>query len=210
MATRLLTPICILSYPHVAKPKANDDGKEKYQAAFVFTDESVNTPEFAALKAAVNKEFAAAIPDADERAKLARNPNFKRGLRSDETAIEKYAGIGGRFVINASSETQPGVVYAFPDTSAPKRADGTYPPMQMKVEDYATKLYPGCKVRASISVYYFDRKGNKGIGFGLNNLQLVGDGDRLDNRTRADQDFAAIEDAPAMQVGGASVDDLLG
>lgn len=209
MATRVLTPVCILSYPHIALPKEDDSGKKKYQCALVFDAEAMATPEFAAMKAAMAEAFAAKIPDAQKRAAMIQSPNFKRGIRTD--GIDKYEAVGGACFLNARSDTQPGVVYTFPDTANP-RPDGTYPPMKMDPKDYAEKLYPGARVRASITAFYFDKAGNRGLAWALNNLQLVGDGTRLDSRVAAHNEFGATDDAPMLTTAanGTALDDLIG
>jgi hypothetical protein len=43
-------------------------------------------------------------------------------------------------------------------------------------------------------MYSFNTNGNKGIAFGLNNLQKIRDGEPLGSRSRAEDDFAADED----------------
>ena len=55
-----------------------------------------------------------------------------------------------------------------------------------------------------MSVFAYDKAGNRGISFGLNNVQKLGDGERLDGRLKAEDDFDPIEDKPA------KLDDLLG
>ena len=53
-------------------------------------------------------------------------------------------------------------------------------------------VYPGCWMRASISPYAYDNIG-KGVALGLNNIQWLGHGERLDSQTNAAVDF---EDDP--------------
>ena len=63
-----------------------------------------------------------------------------------------------------------------------------------KLDDPAD-LYAGCKVRASINFYGFDQKGNKGVAVGLRNIQKLSDGERLDGRKKASDEFDAVEEA---------------
>jgi hypothetical protein len=65
------------------------------------------------------------------------------------------------------------------------------------------EIYGGCYVRASLSVYAYDQSGNKGVSFGLRNIQKVGDGEAFGGRTRAEDDFTPV-DASA----SADVDDM--
>ena len=65
------------------------------------------------------------------------------------------------------------------------------------------EVYCGCKVRATLSVFAYDKAGNRGISFGLNNVQKLGDGERLDGRLRAEDDFEALEN------NASEIDDIL-
>jgi hypothetical protein len=59
-------------------------------------------------------------------------------------------------------------------------------------------FYPGALVRASVSFYTYDNSGNRGVGVGLNNVQLIdGTKPRLDNRKPADEEFTPEEGALA-------------
>ena len=49
-----------------------------------------------------------------------------------------------------------------------------------------------------MSFYWFDNE-SMGVGVGLNNLQWMGDGERLDNRVDANTEFDAIE-TPVMDL----------
>jgi hypothetical protein len=51
-----------------------------------------------------------------------------------------------------------------------------------------SEFYPGCYARATVTAYAYDNVG-KGVAFGLQNLQKVADGERLDSRTDAAEDF---------------------
>ena len=66
-----------------------------------------------------------------------------------------------------------------------------------------SKVFGGCWARAQVHAYAYDKKGNQGVSFGLNNLQLVPAGDRPDEPfggNRAEDAF----DAVAMPAGGDS------
>ncbi len=68
-----------------------------------------------------------------------------------------------------------------------------------------TDYYAGCWSIASVNAYAYDTKGNRGVSFGLVNLQKVGDGDPLGNRAKAEHDFSPIE-TEAGTVTGTSTD----
>ena len=102
----------------------------------------------------------------------------------DEYAAKKDGNeiYEGKVFINLKSEEQPGMVG--PRAGADGRPE-VYEPDQ---------FYPGCIVRASIAVYAYDHpQGGKGVGLGLNNIQFVRHGERLDNRKAATEDFDVID-----------------
>lgn|ERR1700726_667320 len=65
------------------------------------------------------------------------------------------------------------------------------------------EFYAGCYARASVTPFSFNNKG-KGIALGLNNLQKLGDGPRLDAFSSAEDDFGA--DPAEFADDGAEVD----
>lgn len=62
----------------------------------------------------------------------------------------------------------------------------------------ASKVYAGSKVRVQVNLFpYSHPQGGRGIGVGLANLMLVGDGQRLDGRESAQDAFADYIEEPA-------------
>jgi hypothetical protein len=59
------------------------------------------------------------------------------------------------------------------------------------------KVYPGVIVQATIEAYGYDRDGNRGVTFGLGNIQVRRDGDRLDSAKAASDEFEADATAVA-------------
>ena len=98
----------------------------------------------------------------------------------------------GSTFINVRSNQQPGMVYPWP------ASPGSKVPAVVPPEKVAETFYPGCYVVASLTAYGFEAEGKKGPTFGLNNLQWVKDGERLDNRRKAEEEFvASLDAAPA-------------
>lgn len=56
-----------------------------------------------------------------------------------------------------------------------------------------SELYSGCYCRASITPGAFEYQGIKRTNFFLNNIQKVKDGEHLDSRTAAEDDFTPLE-----------------
>ena len=80
----------------------------------------------------------------------------------------------GKFFVNCSSDTPPGVVG----------------PAGKPLMDQAS-LFSGCVVRADINAFPY-KNANNGVGWGLNNVMLVREGDRLDGRQKAEDAFAGF------------------
>ena len=85
----------------------------------------------------------------------------------------------GCWVISAKSNTAPEIV------------DANCQPILSKNE-----FYSGCYGRASIRFYAYNQNGNKGIGCGLGNVQKLEDGQPLDGRTSAAEDFGTPYQTP--------------
>jgi hypothetical protein len=83
----------------------------------------------------------------------------------------------GVMYLNASAKPQypPGVVNA-----------------QVKKIFEEAECYSGCTFNASLSLYAYDKGGKKGVGVGLNNLQVTKKGPRIDGRKDATEDFAEV------------------
>ena len=58
----------------------------------------------------------------------------------------------------------------------------------------SSELYSGIIGRASINFYAFNSSGNRGIACGLNNIQKLSDGTPLGGHSRAEDDFADLEE----------------
>lgn len=209
-ATRVITGEAILSYPHIHQAQAarSDDGdanaKPKYSATLIFTKESRSTPEgkkaFDALQAAA---IEAATAKFGANIKLPGGQSIpvlqamKEGLIRSPFRTDVLAkGYPAESVfINARTTERPGTVYSRPS------ADGKTPE-QMPVEKIREELYAGAIVRASVTAFGYDRKGNKGVSFALNNIQKLREGTRLDNRVAAEAEFDADLSAAPVDISG--------
>lgn len=175
MATeKLVTPIFRVSFPNVFEASSYQGGPPKFGVTAVF--------EPASFSPADKKRWAAMNKLADEAAKeqfgkpLAKLPaNFKRPLRDGEEKAELEGFGEGMQFASLSTKYKPEIL-------AEDRVS-----VIIDVDDF----YPGCYARASINAYGYDNVG-KGVAFGLMSLMKVKDGERLDNRTSAADDFADL------------------
>lgn len=189
MSQRLQTPEAILSYPFVFKmQKAMDDTqKDKYSCVLVFTDEQQKSPLFKAMKKAA-VEAAIEKFGGDKAPGLIRSGKIRMPFRDDPEDIEKKGYPEGSCFITVKNEKKPGIVSIFPDPNNNGK------PMSITDEE---QIYAGCIVRATINAFGYDQRGNKGVSFGLNNIQKLRDGERLDGRAKAEDEFEADMDAVA-------------
>lgn len=176
---RVITPEAILSYPHLWQPKAAaEDQEPRYSCCLVFPAGS----DLRALKAAVIE--AAKVKWGDKATKMIRDGKLRMPFRDD---AEERGYPEGSVFVNARSKTAPGIVSIYPDPETGKPTPITDP----------EQVYPGCYVRASVTAFAYDRSGNRGVAFALNNLQKIRDGERLDSRKRAEDEFEADANAVA-------------
>ena len=173
----VITPKATLSYPHLDKPQAPKQGsnqKAKYSATLVFAPGTDLSELIAAMTAAGEEKWPGKFTEM-LRIQAVRSP-----FRKDAEAKGYPAG---SVFVNVRSEQKPGVVYLHAGT------DGK--PAVVPDDKIRDELYPGAQVRGQIRAFSYDSNGNKGVSFALNNIQKLGDGDRLDNRQAATDAFEA-------------------
>lgn len=202
--TKVITPVAILSFPWLFEaqsppidPKTGKpQGKFMFSAALIFDEATMaKYPQFGASIDGLRSATNAALTEkfGDKLAGLLRNPNFKTGFRTDG---QEWGYPEGSVHINPRNERRPGLVYLWPDASGK--------PALVPEDKIKDAFYPGALVRASVRAFAFDRAGNRGASFALNNLQLIdGTVPRLDGRSKAEDEF----EADASQKP-ASLDDL--
>lgn len=175
--TKVITgPETRWSYANVWHPKAIDGGAPKYSVSLIIPKSDTKTIE--KVRAAIQAAY-------DEgQGKLKGNGKSVPPLSSIKTPIrdgdverpddEAYAN---SYFINANSASAPGIV----DAACQPIID-------------TSEVYSGVYGRASINFYAFNSNGNKGIACGLNNLQKIRDGESLGGKSRAEDDFADLDD----------------
>jgi ssDNA-binding protein len=203
--SKVITPVAILSFPWLFEPQPaptdpktqKSTGKAMYSAALIFDEATMaKYPQFGtsldALRAAAN--FVLTEKFGDKLAGYLRNPNFKTGFRTDG---QEWGYPEGSVHINPRNERRPGLVYLWPEA-------GTTKPAIVPEDAIKDAFYPGALVRASVRAFAFDRAGNRGASFALNNIQLIdGTVPRLDGRKAPQDEFEAdATKAPA------SLDDI--
>jgi hypothetical protein len=171
----------IISYPHLETAQAAEDGgKPKFSAAFVFQKGNASLVELKKKCIIVAKE-----KFGDKATKMIQGGKLKMPWHDSDEAEKGYPE--GSTYVNARSDRKPGVVSIYPDKKNPKKP--------AVIENVEEEVYAGAIVNATLMPFYYKKSGNEGIGVALNNVQKVRDGDRLDSRVAAADEFDVDESA---------------
>ena len=176
MTTKVVTGRVRLSYTSLFEARASRDnpGAEPKFSTTILIPKS-DTKTLAAIKAAQEAAIAAKWPK--RPAKIASTLHDGDGVK--EKTGEPYGPeCKGHWVMSVASKVRPNVV----DASLQPILDAS----MVRSGDYA---------RVSINAYCYDTSGNRGVSFGLNNVQKLADGEPLGGgRSRAEDDFTAVEE----------------
>lgn len=171
--SNLVTGKVRFSYANVFEPRAVNGGKAKYSITLLIPKSDTNT--YQRIMAEINKTLQENVADVFKGV-MPANPNLPiydgDGLRPSGEPFAPECK--GHWVMSAKSN------------SAPEIVDANCQPIIISKNEF----YSGCYGRASIRFYAYNQNGNKGIGCGLGNLQKLEDGQPLDGRTTATEDFA--------------------
>lgn len=173
-ATKVVTGKVRLSYAHLFEPFSNiPDQEPKYSCVILIPKSD---------KATVKKIFAAQAAAAELGKSTKFGGKIPANLASiikdgdEEADLERNPEYEGHYYMSVSSKTKPGLV----DQDVNPILD-------------STELYSGAYARVSINAFPYTFGTKKGVSFGLNHVQKVADGEFLGGRTKAEDDFDAIE-----------------
>jgi hypothetical protein len=169
--TKVITGKVRLSYEHIWKPVARDDGTEVYGCSLIIPKSDTKTIN------AINKATDAAIELGKSKLGKVNRSALKLPLRDGDEDRPDDENYKNSYFINANTQTAPEIV------------DSERNPIRNQYD-----VYSGCYVRTSLNFYAFSVKGNKGIAAGLGNIQKLEDGEPLSGRTSAADDFADDDD----------------
>jgi len=157
---KLMTPSFRVSFPSVFTPSAGFDGQEaKYSLVMLFEKHTDLTEMKKAVEDCIKEKWGVKVP------KDLRSP-FRDG---DEKELDGYKGC---VFVKASSKQRPGLV------------DKDLQPIISQDE-----FYPGCFARATLSVFAYEKSGNRGVSFGLQNIQKLDDGESFLGKVSPEEDF---------------------
>jgi hypothetical protein len=174
--TKVVTGKVRLSYAHIFEAYTNNPEKDEPKFSCVLlipktdkvTIKKLRAAQQAALENGTSKVFGGKPPKAWA-------DTIHDG--DEEADLERNPEYEGHLYMSVSAKTRPGVV----DQNVQPILD-------------STEVYSGCYVRASINAFPYSFSGKKGISFGLNHIQKLADGEPLGGRSRAEDDFDAVED----------------
>ena len=189
-STKVVTGEVRLSYTHLFEPYSSEPGQpEKYSCMILIPKSDKKTLEKikgaieAAKEQGKDTKWGGKIPP---RVHLTLHDGD--GETDDGTSIaEEYPERAGHYFMSISAKTQPGIV-----------------DRQLNPILDSTEVYSGCYARVSMNAFPYTYGKKSGISFGLNHVQKLRDGEMFGGRSRAEDDFEALED----DIDEDSTDDL--
>jgi hypothetical protein len=183
---KVTTPRFRASFVYIFTPQQPMEGAAdktpKYGTTMLFDVEAQKTKEYEALKAlavhAAKEKFGdKLVPDGNGWFKLGALP-LRNPLRdgAEKPELDGY-GDGVKFAA-ATSKMQPGLV--------DENLQRILSDQDFRSGDYA---------RATVTAYGYDKAGNKGVAFGLQNVQRLGRGEAFSGRTAAENDFDQVDNS---------------
>lgn len=186
MGIRLYLPGVRISYPHLFTPHVAPGATEaKYGGALIIPNNAPAVPENQLPGGTLLEQIfnARASILAGDLKGAAPAPGKDLPCYPGPTREPNNPDFAYVYILSANNKTKPAVV------------DGNMQPV-MDVD----LIYPGCYVNASVSIYFY-AKPVKGIAVGLDGVQFLRDGPRLDNKPTASQMFKPIAGAPPAMAG---------
>lgn len=173
-----LTPPGIGSFVTLLEPKPDDKGKMWYSLSILIS--KAREKELAPLRALIETAAKGMFgPNAMQQMQggVLRNP-IRDGDQRFLADSGLYKAYKGMLYISARTNRKPQVLDA---AKNPIFSD----------ED----VYSGCMVRAHVSVFAYNKAGNRGVGLGLNHVQVLQKLERLDGRKSAEEVFTEWSDS---------------
>ena len=172
-----ITPEFRVAFPSVFSARRNDlNGKDEYSIVALFPlGADLSALEAVALSALKTK-FGDDQKKWPEKLRTPFRDQGDRAKKNDDGTVNLPSGyVKGAKYLTLRSNQQPGLI------------DGK----KNEIIDQSD-FYGGCWARATINAYAYDTKGNRGVSFGLGNIQKLRDDDPFGNRTKATDDFSAV------------------
>lgn len=169
--TKVTTGEVRASFVNVFQPRMNDlSGKEEFSMTLLIPKDDKKT-----LKALKTAAGAAKESKWGDKVPAGVQSPLHDGDGSKPNGGDYGPECAGHMVLNVKSNYQPGVV--------DKQVQPVIDPSEFQSGDYC---------RVSLNTYAYDNK-RKGVGYGLNNIQVLRKGDPLGGHSNAESDFDAVD-----------------
>lgn len=178
MTTKLVTGKVRLSYPKLFKPSVGPSGGEpKYSVQLLIpkTDTDTVAKFAAAASEAMTAKFGNKVPAKLKLGDVPTDVEILRKCPLRDGDAEKRPEAKGCWFVNVSAKAD--------------RAPGIIDREKVEILD-PNEIYAGVYARVALNAYCYDANGSKGLSFGLNSVQKLADGERIDGRTSAADDFS--------------------
>lgn len=176
---KVTTPEFRVSYPKVFKPELNKLSKqEEYSLVALFPKGADLSKLKKACQQAVEEKWGKDSSKWPKNLRLPIKDQSETRVNAEGETVANAGHVNGAQYVNLKSKQRPGVV------------DRAVQPILSEADFYA-----GCYAIATVTVYAYDQAGNRGIAFGLQNIQKTREGEPLSGRMKAEQEFAPIEGA---------------
>lgn len=174
--TKVVTGICRFSYANLWEPKAMDENsKAKYSVSLIIPKSDTKTLD--KVKAAIQAAYEEGKNKLSNGKSVPTLNSIKTPLRDGDIDRPDDEAYANSYFINANSIIAPGIVDADCQTILNH-----------------SEVYSGIYGRASINFYAYKTNTARGIACGLQNVQKIRDGEPLGGHSRAEDDFADLED----------------
>lgn len=176
-ATKVVTGRVRLSYAFIWETRTDENGENpKYSCALMIPKDTADGKATYERLIAAENVAKQAGKDSKWGGKIPSNLSSIIHDGDEDADLDKNPEYAGHWYMNVSSRTKPGIV-------------------DQNVNDIldSTEVYSGCFARVSVNAFPYNTAGKKGVSFGLNHIQKVADGESLGGRSRAEDDFDAVE-----------------
>lgn len=197
---KVQTPEFRVSFPHLREPKAfknkkGEESKPKFSIAMLFDKKTdLSKMKEAAMNAAIEEWGSKEEIPRDRDGKICIDWGFRDGSK-EKPDMDGYKG-----TIFVNAKAKPG--------NRPTVLDRKK--NEIVGEDIDDQLYAGCYARAILIAYAYDMGKEQGIGWSLQHVQKLRDGEKFSGKPAAEKEFDDVEDDEGDKESDYSDDDDMG
>lgn len=164
---KLRSPLFRAAFASVFAKREYENGDKKFELTFLFPRTGKDKADLSAMKKAA-EEAAVAKWGADKIPKGLVSP-FRDG---DDV---EWDGFADHDFVRVSTLYRPKVI----------NREG----VELMTDE---EFYSGCWAYATINAYAYEKKGNKGVSFGLQNILFIRDDEKFSGNSKAEEDFSDL------------------